>query len=1181
MRRTLYLLFFSALLTGLLPAQEFRATVSGIVTDPAGARVPGATVAVTNIETNEEIRTTTTATGAYTIPLIRPGKYTLSAEATGFKKHVREGLELQIGQNAGLNITLEVGQITESVNVSAEAPLVESTSANRGGVIDTQRIHELPINGRNPFLLGAMIAGVNFHGAAIWQRPFDNGAIADWTINGGQQRGTEFLLDGAPNNAQMGGNNIAYVPPVDSVQEFKIFTNTYDAQYGHTNGGIVNVSTKSGTNELHGAVYGFWKRPDWQANLFQNNAYSRPRPSTVLNIHGFQVAGPVVVPKVFDGRNKLFFMINYEDYYEEWPQPLQRSVPAPEFLQGDFSKLVDAQGRQIRIFDPLTANAGNNYTRTPFAGNIIPAGRISPIAQKTLSVFPQPNTSSPGRSYSENNYFDGANVAVDNFYNLVFKFDFNFGERHRFFLRHASNDRTEMRPENTVRGPGECCQLPFQRINDHVTADWVTTVTPTFILNVRGSYNRFIEKANSKAAENFDATTLGLPASLLGQLPISGHFPRFEFRGAFDYPNLGRYPGGNTTNTYAVHPNATWIKGSHSMKMGVDYRFTQFSRQDRGDVIRLRASRRWTRERWDQDDPLSGNPIADFLLGLPSEGEVNYRQLPIWGNNYFAPYFQDDWKVTRRFTLNLGLRWDVNMPPKERYNRMNYIFDPNATPAWAGQVSTSNLAAGQVKGGLTFLGVGGNPDQSAKTDWNNFQPRIGMAFQVSNPMVARAGWGVYVINPNDNWHHVDIMQGFAQETPLVRSIDGDRTPIANVLANPFPQVLVPRGASGGLDTFVGREITYFNPNFANPYAHQFSAGLQFELPYSSVVEVSYVGSRTVDLQSEWDGYNDPPVEFFKRCNPFDGGDPNFCNQTVPNPFRGIEAFRGTSLFTANTISRFQANRPFPQFNRIRERGTNHGAIWYNSMQIQHQTRFRGGLNLLSTYTLSKQVERWGYTDQVNQIPQQGLYFQDRPHRFTVAGVWQLPFGQGRKFGNTANPVLSRIVSGWEITGFLQAQSGRPWDLPSNVIMLSDPKLPVEQWVAHRVAGASPCVAQYRNNTGRFELQPYAVAAGCTEPVWLHAPSYTFGRMTPSRSGQIRLHAAPNLDASVNKTTRVTERVSVQFRAEAFNVTNTFFWGRNNFQNNPGNQNFGAFFPRDATDQNRYPRHIQLALKLLF
>jgi hypothetical protein len=651
-------------------------------------------------------------------------------------------------------------------------------------------------------------------------------------------------------------------------------------------------------------------------------------------------------------------------------------------------------------------------------------------------------------------------------------------------------------------------------------------------------------------------------------------------RGAWDYPNLGRYPGGNTTNTYAVHPNLNWIVGSHSLKMGVDYRFTQYSRQDLGDVLRLRADRAYTRENWQVDDPLSGHPVASLLLGGVTNGDVNYRQLPIWGNKYTAIYLQDDWKVTRRLNLNLGLRWDFNTPPRERYNRANGIFDPTAVPGYANAISAVNLA-NPVRGGLTFLGNGQNA--IANLDKNNIQPRIGAAYQLTPKIVARGGYGMYFINPNNHWANGDVFQGFDQQTPLVSSLNGGQTYLPGLLDNPFPTgILAPVGAAGGLNTFLNRDITFFDPNFQTPYVHQFSAGFQFELPYSSMLEVSYVGSRTRKLQTEWDGLNEPSAAFRKLCNPFEGGDPAWCSQqTVANPFKGVEAFRGTGLFTADSISRYQAARPFPQFNRIRTRGDNSGAIWYNALQMQHQTRFRGGLTMLSSYTWSKQIERWGYTNQPDRIPQQSLYLWDRPWRVTFTPQWQLPFGRGRKFLSGANGLVERLAGGWEMNAFFSWDAGRPWDLPENTYLLGDPKVEVENWNAHQVRGVSPCVAQYRNNTRQFELMPYAVAAGCTQPVILHAPQFSFGRTVPSRSNNIRLHSAPNLDFSINKKTMITERFTLQFRAEAFNATNTYYYGRTHFINNPNDANFGTIFPGDATDQNRYPRQLQLGLKLLF
>ncbi|HET8547576.1 MAG TPA: carboxypeptidase regulatory-like domain-containing protein, partial [Bryobacteraceae bacterium] len=342
------------LLAAAAAGQEFRATLTGRVTDSSGAAVPGATVQVRSTNTNAVHRFTTDVQGNYTAPFLPPGSWSVRVEAPGFKTSSRDGVVLNVGQRATIDILLEIGQVSEQVTVTAEAPMLETASADRGGVIDNQQVVELPLNARNPFMLSMLVAGVNYNGNIIYQRPFDNGAIADWSINGSRNRQNEFLLDGAPNNAQAGGNNIAYVPPVDAVQEFKIQTNSYDAQYGKTAGGIINVSLKSGTNDFHGAVYEFARRNAWDANSFQNNARSAPREGHYLDQYGFSVSGPIVFPKLYHGRNKSFVLATYEGYREGTPQPLILSMPEPEMREGDFSKLVDARGRMITIYDPTT-----------------------------------------------------------------------------------------------------------------------------------------------------------------------------------------------------------------------------------------------------------------------------------------------------------------------------------------------------------------------------------------------------------------------------------------------------------------------------------------------------------------------------------------------------------------------------------------------------------------------------------------------------------------------------------------------------------------------------------------------------------------------------------------------------------------------------------------------------------
>jgi len=1173
---------------GLASAQEFRATVTGRVLDPSQAAVAGCAVQVRNVDTNEVSSATSDAGGNYTVPFLRPGKYTVTAEATGFKRFTREGLVLNVGQNLTLNITLELGAVTEQVTVTAETPLLDTVRADRGGVIDYLKVHELPLNGRNPFMLGAMVAGVNFHGAAIWQRPFDNGAIAEWTINGSQSRSTEFLLDGAPNNAHNDtvGNNIAYVPPVDSVQEFKIMTNTYDAQYGKAGGGIVNVSMKSGGNDFHGTVYEFMRRKAWDANAYQYNAVGRARPAHLLDQYGFQASGPIIVPKVFNGRDKLFFMANYEGYREVWPQGRFLSVPTPEFLDGDFSRLRNPQGQQIVIYDPTTGRQeGNAWVRSPFAGNIIPRERIHPVARNILGYQPKPNTTSPGVDYSINNHFFDTS-ATDDFYQLVFKFDANLGNKNRVFFRHGSNDRQEHRNENGVTGPGECCQLPFERTNDHNTFDWVRTLSPTFIMNVRASYNRFIQKGYSALTQGFDMTKLGWSADLVRQLPHGAFFGRYDFD---NYNRLGRYPSRDISNTYAIHPSASLMRGPHNLKFGLDYRFVQFNLQQTNDIFWIRSGRHYTQRDFAQADPLSGNSLATFLIGgaldftQNDNSRVIVQPFRTYGHPYYALYVQDDWKATPKLTFNLGLRWDINPDADERHNRLNRGFDFTAESPIDRLINRSQFpGVPQLKGGLLFAGVDGLSRRAVNLDKNNIQPRLGFAYQLTNRMVVRGGWGVYYIYPTNR----DLQFfGFAQVTPLVASLDGNRTFRSDLLNNPYPTgIQQPPGASLGLNTFLGQNIEVHNPDFRMPYVHQFSLGFQFQLPANSMVEVSYVGSRTRDLESQRN-LNDLSPEARRLCNSLEGGRASFCNENVPNPFRGLEPFRGTGLFTNATVQRFQLLRPYPQFGNITQFGLNTGAIWYNSLQIQHETRFRAGVSVLSSYTFSKQIEQWSYTDHAREVVQRGPYLWDRPHRVTLAGVWQLPFGTGKRFANTTHGFWGRVVSGWELTSFFQWDSGRPWELPGNVIPLKDSKLGVDNWIQHQVYGVRPCVGQVNPENASVSLVGRADTHqrfGCSlsDLNFLINPQYA-PRVTPLRHGQIRMHSAPNIDFSINKTTKITEGTSIQFRAEAFNVTNTYYWGRNYFINNPNDTNFGSFFPHTATDQNRYPRFIQLAVKFLW
>ena len=428
--------------------------------------------------------------------------------------------------------------------------------------------------------------------------------------------------------------------------------------------------------------------------------------------------------------------------------------------------------------------------------------------------------------------------------------------------------------------------------------------------------------------------------------------------------------------------------------------------------------------------------------------------------------------------------------------------------------------------------------------------------------------------------HFSITSGFSVSTSLINTLDGGRTYLPNLINNPFPDGLqVPSGASLGALTYLGRGISFVNPQFRIPYVNQFSLGFQYEALKGIRVEATYVGSRTKDLQTSR-SFNAYDLGFRQKCDLMDGGIPTYCDQLLPNPFYGLQAFAGTSYFSSLTVSRSTLAVPYPAFGGLTELTRNDGATWYNSLQMTVETRRRAGLNLLTTYTFSKNVYRSGFNDVQRNVMQQGLYSYDHPHRFTVGAVYQLPIGPGKRFLNSSHGFWSRVASGWEATWMLQWQSGSPWALPSNVLYVKEAKLPNIDWSAPRVYGVKPCVARWNDN-GTITMQPFSVQYGCTDYNFLELPRFA-PRLTPNYDGRLRLHSVPTADMSLNKTTRITEKTSVQFRAEAFNVFNSYYFYAANFNNNPESTTFGSLDKASVgTGSANYPRYVQLGVKFVW
>jgi len=1162
-------------------AQEFRATVKGQVLDSSQAALPGATVTVRNQETNEVATAVTNNDGNYTIPFLRPGLYTVTVEMSGFQKYNRTDMRLEVSQVAVINAQLSVGGVTESVNVSAESPLLETSKADRGTVIDQARIAELPLQSRSPIALATLIAGVTYNAQAIYLRPFDNGALADFSMNGGQNRNNEFLLDGAPNNANQGGNNIAYVPPADAVQEFKMQTNSYDAQYGRTAGGVMNMSLKSGTNAFHGTAYEYYRRKWLDANSFLLNARSTPKVEHYLDQYGFEVDGPVKIPGIYNGTNKTFFMFNGERYREGTPAAQFSSVPTPAMKTGDFSGLVDAQGRPIIIYDPATGRDVNGvWTREQFPGNIIPANRISPVAKALLQYYPDPNCTTPGQPNWQQNLCYNEHFNQDKFWNWVGKVDHNFSQNDRVFFRWGKNKRNEIRNTTAIRsGPAQNGQLPLDRHNDAVVGDWVHILGGGTVFNVRGSLTYYFEGSQGTPAFGYDATQLGWPASLVSQFPaaqVGGLFPVVTME---DFVQLSRGFGPNENKIFTLQPNITMTRGDHNIRSGLDTRWTNVYNTNYGNAGgQIDFSRStFTRSTLNSTSTLEGNAFAAFLLGAPSGGNVPVNLFPHYLWTFVAPWIQDDWRVSSKLSVNLGFRWDFNSPVHEQDDRLNYIFDPSI------QNPVGSKVGQPVQGGLTFLSQNGNPSTPYKYDKNNWQGRAGVAYQINEKTVFRAGYGKYFLNPTGQGQ----TQGFSLSTQLISSNDGNRTVIPNILSNPYPNgIQQPPGSALGPLTNLGRGVTFVNPDFVTPSVHQFSIGVQRELPWRVSLEASYVGSRSYDVQGNWGGFNNTSADFDKQCDITQGGSRSFCDQLITNPYFGVAGFEGTTRFTNATLARSELARPYNAFGGITRTENNFGKMWYDSLQLVANKRWAKGVTMALNYTW---VPRWtedgantgtgignAFVDDTSLLKNHGPYFSQRKHRFTASGVWQMP-GQNRK------DLIGYTLGGWSVAPMFIFQSGQPWDMPGNVdlapgVALKDIALNGDK-EGQFIYGVKPCVGNYNANTGKYDLQSYSVAYGCTQPYFLIRQAFQ-RRTAMFRYDEFRRPIYWELDASIAKMIRITDKTRFQMRFEAFNLLNSPMYDERQYEQNTSSADFGRI-NRNTVGQSNFQRAFQLGFKFMY
>jgi hypothetical protein len=1124
---------------GAPAAQETGGAISGTILDPQKAALPGVTVTLRNESTNAELTTVTNERGAFVHPFVPIGRYTLTASLQGFATLKRAAIEVRVGDRLTIDLTLQVGALTEEVTVAGGAPLLETTNAMRGQVIAREQVQDLPLLGRNPFSLAQLSPGVQYTPslASRSNRPFDNGGMDNFQISGGRGFTNEFLLDGVPNTGTETNqpNNLSFVPSPDATAEFRVQTSIYDAQYGRTGGGVVNVVVKSGTNQFHGALYEYYRDEALNANTFDANRGGQQKAGLYWNQPGASLDGPVRIPGLYDGRDKTFFMYNWEQIRSEVPFPQVYTVPTALERTGDFSQTRTADGRPVTIYDPLTTRQVNGqFVRDPFPGNVIPSGRIDPVALAILQRVPMPNASG-----LVNNLLVPENARADKYDQHVAKVDHVLSANHRFFVRFARNKRTEV--NDFASFPPEASPwYQHGRMNVGLAGELTSVLTPTLILNSRVGFIRHDFYIQTHG-DNFDAAQLGFPSSLMSQVPRST-FPQIQWEG---FTTFGSTFGGNTGSIFTVSDTWSWsemfskVAGNHSIKFGGEYRAMINDQQNPTSSFgRFTFSRAFTQADPLRADAASGSSVAALLLGYPSatgtassvqiNPQINYR------SNYYALFLQDDWRLSSNFTVNLGVRWDYESPTTEAANQMNIGFDPDATNPFP-------VPGMQLRGGLLF--ASDDNRRPFERDLNNFQPRLGATYRVDDRTVLRGGYALSYLPTFDHGYN----NGFSVTTTLVASTDAGITPAAR-LSDPYPSgVEQPVGNAQGLATLVGRGFTFSNRDRVIPYVHQFSIGAQRELPGRMVLEASYVGSRTRKLPVS-KGINEITAEQLAQGN--------VMLQPVPNPFEGL--LPGTP-FNGPTVPRQQLLRPFPQFAGITEDRRSLGVNDYNALQLSLNKRFARGLQFLVSYTLSRTEEEVTYLnpqDDWNGLSRV-VTAQDTPHRLLVSTTYELPFFTGR------TDLLGSLLGGWQINAIVTTQSGLPVGTTAGAVLAGDPSID------------NPTLERWFNTCTEALSGARQNCASDSEPVaWRVQAPFTL-RTLPVRLDDVRTSRPTLIDFSLFKSFALPANMRLQARFEAFNFFNTPWFGGPN--TNVTNAAFGTVAPNQAND----PRNIQLGVRLIF
>src|ERR1700730_5856576 len=1153
-------------------SQAITATLNGTVVDPSGQTVSGATVTLNSDDRGISRTSSTEGNGNYSFTLLPPSVYTLQIEAPGFKQYKQEGITLEGGQNVEQDISLTVGATTETVEVSSEAPLLNADNANISSDVSARQAEALPLNLRNVISLAELNSSVsNTAEEQIVGSPGISGS-ADQDVSflnfGGTFLNTAaYLIDGTY-DTRLDWGGVVYVPSVDDVQEFKIQTNAFTSQYGWSSGNVINIVTKSGSNGLHGDAWEFYRNSAADARYFFNNG---AQPAFTRNQFGGTIGGPI-------RKNKTFFFAYYEGLRQATPATFVGTVPTAAERTGDFSALLgaptgsnDALGRPIltgAIYNPFITRritAGQvdpttglvatktGYIRDSFAGNMIPSQYLDTIATSIASGKYWP---SPTNGNLTNNFLAAASAAAhSNEYSG--RIDHNFTDNDRLNVRWSQKYQSKINfptyyGASDPGGPGVVA--PNNRYSANVGYNHV--FGPTFNMSINFGVNRHVEQSLTQSL-GFKTSTLGLPSFIDA---IAPSFPQIQPQ---SYSYLGAQAG---LDNYIV-PHTLWtgsvdftkFKGAHTFAFGfmdVGARIACVL----GANTTLHFHNASTAGPEPQNSsPGTGDGFASFLVGVGSgTDQTGLNRFPATDKHLLGWYLQDSWKATRKLTLNLGLRYEIQTAPVERHNQQQYFDFTAVTPI-------STAVGFNVPGELVFNS--GSNGSLYQTSYKNFAPRVGAAYQLRNRLVLRGGYGVFFV---PNYYGNGPNMGYSQTTPWVTSLNSGITPSSTLSGNAalglpsaFPNgEVVPTGnAAGGL-TGVGFGLNpVVNPKRDSPYVQQWMTGIQYSFTNNDLLDISYVGNHGVHVLAQYLEWNELPVSDLALGNQL--------IQTVPNPFFGHITNSGCGL-DQPMIQKGQLLRPYPQYCSVTEAQPAVGNSTFNALEVTYTHRWHSGLDVNVSYTYSKFLDNvqgssgWAFPgsgssvrNSYNLAAERSVDVTDIPHSLVVFYNYELPYGRGKQFGSDSKGVVNSILGGWQLSGILTAKSGLPLSInpaQNNAGGFGFNQRP------NIVAGVNP-VPQNRS------IDNWINPAAFAQP-----DPFTFGDSARFLSS-LRAPRYVNWDMGLQKWWNFTETMRLQFRFEMFNAFNhpNFFEPDTNL----GDKNFGRI-------TSAYPaRSLQFATKFYF